>query len=89
MTQGNFLDQCRRDVLILPDDTHVTEPSEVRRLAAQNMRVLARLRSGPATNVELAKIALKYTSRVSALRKAGYVIQCKRHPRGLSIYTLE
>lgn len=89
MTQASFMDQFRRDVTILPEDTHVTEPTEVRRLASQNARFLERLRKGPATNVELAKIALKYTSRISSLRTAGYVIECKRFPKGLSVYTLK
>jgi hypothetical protein len=60
-----------------PADSHVTDPPEIERLGGQNFRVLARLRKGPVTNTELATIALKYTSRLSDLRKAGYVISCE------------
>jgi hypothetical protein len=89
VTQPNFLDQCRRDVYIAPVDSHVTEPSECRRLSTQNATILARLQRGPCTNRELAGLSLKYTSRISDLRAAGHVITVKRHPRGLTIYSLE
>lgn len=88
MTQANFMDQFRRDV-VLPTDSHVSEPGEVHRLAGQNERILARLRSGPCTNVELAKLSLKYTSRVSDLRAAGFTIVAERKSRGLTVYSLK
>lgn len=74
---------------VLPRDTHVTEPAEVNRLSTQNARILDRLKRGPATNYELAKLSLKYTSRLSDLRKAGYVVTCVRHTGGGATYTLE
>ena len=50
-------------------------PTEAQpRLSAQCQRILERLRQGPATNRELARIALKYTSRISDLRAAGHRI---------------
>ena len=70
-----------------PRDPHVI-PSDVRRLTGQNAAILARLRCGPATNVELAGIALKYTSRVSDLRKAGYRVECERGVGGVTVYQL-
>jgi hypothetical protein len=71
-------------------DTHVTEPAEVNRLASQNEQILARLKRGPATNVELAGISLKYTSRISDLREAGYAIPPpERVKGGVTIYRLE
>ncbi|NLX57310.1 MAG: hypothetical protein GXY58_19545 [Planctomycetaceae bacterium] len=42
------------------------------RLTGQNAAILERLKRGPATNRELAAISLKYTSRISDLRAAGY-----------------
>jgi hypothetical protein len=57
-----------------PRDPSVSE-SEKPRLANQNAAVLARLKAGPATNRELAMLALKYTSRISDLRAAGHVIR--------------
>ena len=56
-----------------PTDPNV-RPADVKRLTGQNAAVLSRLRAGPATNAELAAIALKYTSRVSDLRKAGFTV---------------
>lgn len=56
-----------------PTDPNV-RAADVKRLTGQNAAVLARLREGPATNAELAAIALKYTSRVSDLRKAGFTV---------------
>lgn len=76
------------DVFLIPRDSHVTEPTEVERLAGQNAEIVRRLMKGPATNRELARISLKYTSRISDARRAGYVITAKRHPKGLTIYSL-
>lgn len=76
------------DVFLAPRDSHVIEATETRRLAGQNGVILARLQRGPCTNVELAKLSLKYTSRISDLRKAGYTIDAKRMPKGLTIYSL-
>lgn len=59
-----------------------------KRLSNQCQRILERLQKGPATNVELAAISLKYTSRISDLRKLGHVIECKRLGGGLTRYTL-
>lgn len=56
-----------------PTDPNV-RPADVKRLTGQNAAVLARLRAGPATNAELAAIALKYTSRISDLRRAGFTV---------------
>lgn len=74
---------------IHPRDSHVTEPSEIRRLTGQNARILARLKQGPATARELAALSLKYTSRISDLRDAGYNIPAPaKAPNGLSTYYL-
>ena len=52
-------------------------------------RILERLARGPATNVELADIALKYTGRVSDLRHEGWEIECEtRRADGLTVYRL-
>ena len=55
--------------------------TETIRLSRQCQAILDRLRQGPATNRELAGLCLKYTSRVSDLRKAGYDVQVVRHDR--------
>lgn len=62
--------------------------TDVPRLTGQCLAILDRLRKGPATNVELAALSLKYTSRISDLRAAGHTIKCKRLPEGLTTYTL-
>lgn len=44
------------------------------RLSRQAIAIRDRLLQGPATNLELAQIALKYTGRISDLRACGYEI---------------
>ena len=64
-------------------------PADRARLSGQSVRILAALRLGPATNSQLSCLALKYTSRISDLRKAGYRITCTRVSGGTMIYRLE
>jgi hypothetical protein len=59
-----------------------------KRLKGQNLEILKRLRSGPATNVELAALSLKYTARISDIRAAGYDIEATRVDGGLWQYKL-
>jgi len=49
---------------------------EAKRLNAQSRKILARLKEGPVTNVELATIAKLYTARNADLRSAGCIITC-------------
>lgn len=84
MTQPDLL-----SAYVPPCDSHVLAPGEQQRLSGQNRKILLRLQQGPATNVELSAIALKYTSRVHDIRSAGFAITCERFPRGLAVYTLE
>lgn len=46
--------------------------------SAAILKLLKQRRSQGATNSELSDISLKYTSRVSDLRKEGYLIHCRR-----------
>jgi len=72
-----------------PRDTHVVK-EERPRLAGQNQAILERLQRGPATNKELAQLALKYSSRISDLRAAGYDVVVIDHDRktGAVMYEL-
>lgn len=54
---------------------------EHQRLSRQCEEILSRLQSGKVSNRELSKIALKYTGRISDLRKAGHSIECISHNR--------
>jgi len=74
--------------LILSVDTHVVEPTEIRRLSQQCVAILKRLQAGPASNAELALIALKYTSRISDLRAAGYDVKVLARSGGTVQYGL-
>ena len=57
------------------------------RLDSQCGKILALLERGPATNRQLAEISLKYTSRISELRKARYDIALVgREANGLTWY---
>ena len=68
-------------------------PDEAKpRLGRQCQAILDRLREGPVNNRDLAvNYSIKYTARISDLRKAGYVIKCKRHQfaTGEAWYQLE
>jgi hypothetical protein len=83
---------CREELermeVLLADPT-VTE-AEKPRLRSQAERILARLRYSSANNVELAEISLKYTGRISDLRKAGYNVKCfaKNRRTGMCWYQL-
>jgi hypothetical protein len=69
-------------------DVRSLTPADKKRLTGQCAAILARLECGSATNVELASMSLKYTSRLSDLRAAGHVIECERKAGGLSVYRL-
>lgn len=72
----------------LPATDPNVQSSDKKRLSGQNRKILELLKRGPATGRELAAISMKYTSRVSDLRKAGCEIECKQRPGGNSLYTL-
>ena len=73
-----------------PRDRSVGE-RESRRLGRQSRSILERLRRGPASNAELATIALNYRARISDLRAVGCTIEVSdRDPRtGRALYTLQ
>ncbi len=80
------------DNIPLPEPAVVgTVADEKKRTGNQCETILARLREGAVTNHELAEIALKYTNRISDLRKQGHVIECVTINRatGLSVYRLK
>jgi hypothetical protein len=60
------------------------------RFSRQCEAILARLQKGPATNRELAQLSLKYTSRLSEIRQAGYTVDVVKHDHktGLVTYAL-
>ena len=72
---------------VRPADPNL-DPRDVPRLSQQCEAILAALRERPRTNAELAAISLKYTSRVSDLRAAGYRIDCERQEGGTFVYRL-
>lgn len=71
-------------------DPTVTRDTKVR-LSRQAVAIRDRLLQGPATNTELAKIALKYTGRISDLRANGYEIfvMSADHSTGVFTYALK
>ena len=85
-------DEADRDLKrgIQPCDPNVRS-EDVPRLSKQCQQILDALRRRPMTNQELSEISLKYTSRVSDLRAAGYVIVNARMPggNGLTTYFLK
>lgn len=78
----------------VPEDSLFAQPPSLAcdapRLNSQCVQILDRLRKGPATNKELAAISLKYTGRISDLRKSGYMVECYQRDAatGLSWYRL-
>lgn len=77
------------DAVPIPVNVSV-DRQEAPRLSRQCTEIRDLLRDHAATNKELAQFALKYTSRVSDLRAAGYVIEVTSadYATGLRIYTL-
>lgn len=73
--------------MIAPTDPNVMH-SDVKRLTGQNAAILDRLKKGPATNSELSGIALKYTSRLSDVRAAGFNIIGIPREGGVWVYHL-
>lgn len=67
-----------------------TVAQQQKRLSGQNMEILARLQRGRATNQELSRLALKYSGRISDLRRAGIDIRLMEHDRrtGVATYAL-
>lgn len=63
--------------------------AEKARFKGQADEILSLLKLKPRSNVELAEIALKYTSRISDLRHRGATILCERIGSGLTLYTLK
>jgi hypothetical protein len=84
MTQGNLgLSQVDPLPLFIPSGAPAAE--ERKRLSAQAVRILDRLVVGPATNRDLSQIALKYTSRISDLRQAGYDVVAFDHDHATGV----
>jgi len=75
---------------LTPTDSNLV-PGQEDRLIGQNERILKLLQLCPRTNVFLAAIAKKYTSRISDLRSHGHIIRCEFIDRkaGLTRYTYE
>ena len=71
-----------------PRDPHVAA-ADTKRLTGQNATILHLLQMGPVTNVELNRVSMKHTSRISDLRAAGYRIECERGKGGLNTYWLK
>jgi len=62
------------------------------KLSGQCAEIFRALKAGPKTQVQLLRLAPKYTCRISDLRAKlwwlGYIIKCKRIRQGLFEYTL-
>ena len=82
-----------RPIITARDPTVTAE--EAPRLSRQCLAILDRLREGPATNRELATISLKYTGRLSEVRRYLHfhgddVVVVRRDYRsGLTLYALK
>ena len=69
-------------------DENKPEDTNKHRCGSQCMRILELLRKGPQTNDTLVEVALKYTARISDLRKNGYEIKCTNGLHRVRMYTL-
>ena len=71
-------------------DVELARDQEAKRLGGQCAKILERLRHGRTSNSDLALISLKYTSRISDLRKAGHDVRCvvQNRATGLTFYEL-
>ncbi len=75
---------------IAPCDPNVSK-EEVPRLSRQCKAILEMLKEGKKTNVELARVAIKYSGRISDLRAVGCGIEVVWRDRtnGLTLYELK
>ena len=73
---------------ITPRDPSVLKKDRPR-LTSHNGTILARLRTGPATNVQLNQICFRYSARIHDLRSRGHKIVLERGEGGVNIYRLE
>lgn len=85
MTQRDLFERFREP--LAPCDPHVDERDKPR-LSGQCETILRLLEAGPRTNAELAAVSLKYSGRISDLRKAGYRIEPENLGGGLWRYQL-
>lgn len=90
MNQGSLFDLSHPDQKpnFPPVDPTVAS-DDVPRLSAQSAAILARLRQGPATNIELREIAWRYPARVGDLKEAGFRITSRKQDGAVWVYTLE
>jgi len=81
---------ARRQQGVLPGFLAPPAAAKAKRLAGNALRALARLRQGPATNVELLALAgMRFGARLFELRRAGYHIETDEDKRrGVVTYTL-
>ncbi len=75
----------------IPTTDPSVKPESKPRLSRQCRLILSRLREGPATNGDLAGIALRFPNRIHELRRAGCVISLfeQNHKTGLTRYRLD
>jgi hypothetical protein len=93
--QGSLFTQTRdayRNVTTkpaIPLNSSVEEADKPR-INGQAERILSRLREGPATNVELSAIALRYSARLGELKAAGFdwEITDRNRETGVNTYRL-
>lgn len=86
--QPTLFEKFREPLQPPPCDPNI-DTRDTARVSGQNALILAELRRGPTTNTALAELSLKYTSRISDLRAAGFTIECKRLQGGLTVYELK
>lgn len=86
--QKDLFERFREPTLPRPSDRHVAQ-ADAPRLSGQNLIILEMLRIGPVTNGQLAEVSLKYTSRLSDLRKHGYQIKAMNQGNGVWMYSLQ
>ena len=94
--QGNLFTTTNHDGVAVYDVTNhhsgdlrlnPTVPEAAKaRLSKQQQAILARLRVGPATNLELIQIAQRFSARIHELRTAGYRIERTRDDEEAGIY---
>lgn len=86
---SKLLEALEAGLLDIPVNSTV-DPRESARLSRQSKLILARLREGAATNVQLARIGIRYSARIGELRGVGYQIEIieRNHETGVNVYAL-
>lgn len=83
----DFVEAKTKEIPVVDPNVDVRD---IPRLGKSSLNVLARLKRGPATNVELMEVGgMRFGARIHDLKKHGYSVRSERLDGGIWVYELE